>query len=53
MRVCLFFCEKEGRDYLMRSVGAWLPALKQSEALPPRGDMVEEPTQVRCNLSLN
>ncbi|XP_067094494.1 uncharacterized protein si:dkey-12j5.1 [Osmerus mordax] len=43
----LFSTEKnqEGRDYLMRSVGAWLPALKQSEALPPRGDMVEEPTQ--------
>uniref|UniRef100_A0A4W5QSA9 Si:dkey-12j5.1 n=1 Tax=Hucho hucho TaxID=62062 RepID=A0A4W5QSA9_9TELE len=43
----LFNTEKnqEGREYLMRSVDAWLPALKQSEAPPSREDIEEEHTE--------
>uniref|UniRef100_A0A8C7DE39 Si:dkey-12j5.1 n=1 Tax=Oncorhynchus kisutch TaxID=8019 RepID=A0A8C7DE39_ONCKI len=43
----LFSTEKnqEGKEYLMRSVDAWLPALKQSEAPPSREDIEEEHTQ--------
>ncbi|XP_024241385.1 probable assembly chaperone of rpl4 isoform X1 [Oncorhynchus tshawytscha] len=43
----LFSTEKnqEGREYLMRSVDAWLPALKQSDAPPSREDIEEEHTQ--------
>uniref|UniRef100_A0A8C8D5F2 Assembly chaperone of rpl4 n=1 Tax=Oncorhynchus tshawytscha TaxID=74940 RepID=A0A8C8D5F2_ONCTS len=43
----LFSTEKnqEGKEYLMRSVDAWLPALKQSEAPPSREDVEEEHTQ--------
>nr|XP_029537374.1 probable assembly chaperone of rpl4 [Oncorhynchus nerka] len=43
----LFSTEKnqEGREYLMRSVDAWLPTLKQSDAPPSREDIEEEHTQ--------
>ncbi|XP_045574480.1 probable assembly chaperone of rpl4 isoform X1 [Salmo salar] len=43
----LFNTEKnqEGREYLRRSVDAWLPALKQSDAPASREDIEEEHTQ--------
>ncbi|XP_029598221.1 probable assembly chaperone of rpl4 isoform X2 [Salmo trutta] len=43
----LFNTEKnqEEREYLRRSVDAWLPALKQSDAPPSREDIEEEHTQ--------
>ncbi|KAG7252848.1 hypothetical protein CRUP_028723 [Coryphaenoides rupestris] len=43
----LFSAERnqEGKDYLLRSVGAWLPAFKQAEA---SHGLVEEHHQVSC-----
>uniref|UniRef100_A0A673XNC7 Si:dkey-12j5.1 n=1 Tax=Salmo trutta TaxID=8032 RepID=A0A673XNC7_SALTR len=37
--------QEEEREYLRRSVDAWLPALKQSDAPPSREDIEEEHTQ--------
>lgn len=44
----LFFCVQEGKDYLLKSVGMWLPALKQRAASSSAGEDI----QVGCSCGL-
>lgn len=44
----LFLCVQEGKDYLLKSVGMWLPALKQRAASSSTGEDI----QVGCSCGL-